>query len=178
MNNPLRTIVLASVASLALPGCSTIADLPSDRIGSATLSLPTGVPVGTAQVLAQGEATSIAVALTGLPAGVHGIHLHTVGKCSPADFSGAGGHLNPLGRAHGSANPSGSHAGDLPNITVQPGGSGSLVAQLSGTRAQIQAWLFDSDGTAIVVHAAPDDYLTDPSGNSGTRIACGVLTPA
>ena len=171
----IQSAIIAMSAVMSLAGCSTLADHPSDRVASATLSSSAGVPMGTAQVLVQGDRVTLAVALTGVPAGTHGIHLHAVGKCSPADFSGAGGHLNPLGRAHGSANPAGSHVGDLSNITIQSGGSGSLVADLPGTRSQIEDWLFDSDGTAIVLHAAADDYRTDPSGNSGGRIACGVL---
>lgn len=178
MKFPIPSALLAASGLASLTACSTLADLPSDRLASATLSSSAGIPMGTAQVMANGDDVTLAIALTGVPAGAHGIHLHTVGKCSPADFSGAGGHLNPLGRAHGSSNPSGSHVGDLPNITIQPGGSGSLVADLPGTRSQVESWLFDSDGTAIVLHADADDYRTDPSGNSGGRIACGVLSRA
>jgi len=176
MKFPVKTAMMSAFALVALAGCSTLADAPTDRIASATLSSPTGIPMGTAQILAQGDEVTLAVALTGVPAGAHGIHLHAVGKCAPSDFSGAGGHLNPLGKAHGSANPLGSHMGDLPNITIHSGGSGSLAVELAGTRSQIDGWLFDSDGTAIVLHADADDYRTDPSGNSGGRIACGVLS--
>ena len=169
---------LASVALVALAGCSTVADLPTERIGSATIMRADGVPAGTAQLLASGDQVTLAAVLTGIPAGVHGIHLHTAGSCTRPDFSSAGAHLNPLARKHGATNPDGKHAGDLPNITIQPGGTGSLTADLEGTRAQIRDWLFDTDGTAILVHADPDDYRTDPSGNSGSRIACGVLRAA
>ena len=162
---------------LALAGCSTVGDLTDRRIGSAVISLPNGQPAGTAQFAVVGNTATVAVALLGIAPGTHGIHLHTTGACSAPDFTSAGGHLNPLGRNHGSASPGGKHEGDLPNIVVGSGGRGTLTADLMGTPDQVRAWLFDGDRTAIVVHADPDDYVTDPSGNSGTRIACGVVKP-
>lgn len=175
----MRPILLsASLAAAALAGCSTVADQAPGRIGGATLSLASGVPAGTAQVLAHGQTVTIAVAVTGIAPGEHGIHLHTTGACARPEFTSAGGHLNPLGRKHGALATDGKHAGDLPNITIGSGGSGSMSAELTGTPAQVREWLFDGDGTAIVIHAGPDDYRTDPSGNSGARIACGVLKPA
>jgi Cu-Zn family superoxide dismutase len=153
-------------------------DLPAQQIGSATLTLANGQPAGVARVFSTGEEVTLAVALTGVAPGVHGIHLHTTGQCNGPDFASAGGHLNPLGKHHGSLAEGGKHEGDLPNVTIQPGGSGALTAELSGTPEQVRGWLFDADGSAIVVHADPDDYKTDPSGNSGARIACGVIKPA
>ncbi|GGE01924.1 hypothetical protein GCM10011515_22000 [Tsuneonella deserti] len=123
-----------------------------------------------------GDSVTLAIGVTGVAPGPHGIHLHTTGQCNGPDFTTAGGHLNPLGKRHGSLAPDGKHEGDLPNLVVQPGGSGALTAELQGTPEQVQEWLFDRDGTAIVLHADADDYRTDPSGNSGARIACGVLT--
>lgn len=168
----------APITILALGACSTVADLPAERIASASLLRNDGVPRGTVQIVASGQRVTLIAGATGLEPGLHGIHLHATGRCALPDFASAGGHLNPLGRAHGSANPNGKHAGDLPNLTIQPGGSGSLTADIEGTPAQIRDWLFDADGTAVVVHAAADDYRTDPSGNSGNRVACGVLKPA
>ena len=173
-----RFILPSAAAALLLAGCTTLADLPDHRISNATLSRSDGTPVGTAQVIEAGNRTTLVVAITGLPVGIHGVHLHTTGACAAPDFASAGGHLNPLGKKHGSMAPAGSHLGDLPNLTIRPGGNGSLTADLTGSPAAIRDWLFDSDGTAIVVHADADDYRTDPSGNSGTRIACGVLKPA
>ena len=161
-----------------LTGCSTVADLPAERLGGATLLRTDGVPAGTAQILANGDTVTLAVGVTGIAAGAHGIHLHAVGSCARPDFASAGSHLNPLNRQHGSLAANGQHAGDLPNITIGSGGTGTLTADLAGTRQQVIDWLFDADGTAIVVHADPDDYRTDPSGNSGARIACGILKPA
>ena len=109
--------------------------------------------------------------------GTHGLHLHMVGRCDPPGFETAGGHLNPGMRQHGTENPAGAHFGDLPNLIVGGAGAATVTAALQGTRAEVLAQIFDADGTAVVVHAGPDDYRTDPSGNSGSRIACGVLTP-
>jgi superoxide dismutase, Cu-Zn family len=170
-----RTAFLAPAALLLLVGCSTVADLPSERLGSAMLARADGTPVGTAQLLAEGDRLSLAVALTGIPAGTHGFHLHTTGKCTAPDFASAGGHLNPLGKHHGALDPRGSHLGDLPNVAVGANRSAALTADLEGSRRQVLDWLFDTDGTAVVLHAEPDDYRTDPSGNAGPRIACGVL---
>ena len=175
---PIATKLLAPFGFVALASCSTVGDLPAERIGSATLVMSNGVPAGTVQVLASGNQVSLAAGVTGVAAGPHGFHLHTTGSCVAPDFTSAGGHLNPLGRDHGTMATDGSHLGDLPNIVVQPGGSGTLTAELQGTRAQVAEWLFDADGTAVVLHANPDDYRTDPSGNAGSRIACGVLKPA
>jgi Cu-Zn family superoxide dismutase len=168
--------ILAAATSLA--GCSTVADLPAERLGSATLSLANGVPAGTAQLWAHGDRVSLSLVLTGVAAGEHGVHLHMVGECRQPDFASAGGHLNPLAKHHGSMAEGGSHFGDLPNITISASGTGTMSADLNATRAQAQEWIFDADGTAVVVHAAADDYKTDPSGNSGARIACGVIKPA
>jgi Cu-Zn family superoxide dismutase len=173
-----RLAVALIAGTSALAGCGTVADLPGERIGNATLTMGNGLPVGSAQIITAGNQVTLAVGLTGISPGTHGIHLHTVGACNAPDFTTAGGHLNPLGRHHGSMSPDGKHEGDLPNVVIQPGGSGALTADLSGTPDQVRAWLFDGDGSAIVVHADPDDYKTDPSGNSGARIACGVIKPA
>lgn len=167
-----------AAAAIALGGCATTADIPAERLASATLIRADGTPAGTAQIFANGDRVTLALVATGFGAGAHGLHLHTSGRCAAPDFSSAGGHLNPLGREHGTANPDGSHMGDLPNLPIQPGGTGSLTTDLAGTPAEVRQWLFDGDGTAIVIHAQPDDYRTDPTGNSGARVACGVLRPA
>ena len=115
------------------------------------------------------------LSVAGTPGAVHGLHLHAVGKCE-TPFTSAGPHLNPGGHQHGKDNPMGSHLGDLPNVTIGQNGVGTADASLGTDAAAIDAALFDADGSAIVLHAAADDYRTDPSGNSGPRIACGVLT--
>lgn len=160
---------------LALAGCTTLGDIPTQRVATADLKLANGAPAGKAIVTAAGDRLALSVAALGLPQGTHGTHLHMVGTCEGPAFTSAGGHLNPAGHQHGTLNPSGSHLGDLPNLVVNAAGVGTLSADLSGTRASAETALFDTDGTAVVIHADPDDYKTDPTGNSGTRIACGVL---
>jgi Cu-Zn family superoxide dismutase len=137
------------------------------------------VTVGTAVLTEDAQGLKLTLVMTGLtPGSAHGLHLHSVGACQGPAFASAGPHLNPAGHQHGMDNPAGSHLGDLPNLVVNAAGAGRLTARLPGDPAQVAAQLFDSDGTAIVLHADPDDLRTDPSGNSGARIACGALLPA
>jgi Cu-Zn family superoxide dismutase len=110
----------------------------------------------------------------GLPPGMHGIHLHTTGQCEPP-FASAGGHWNPASRQHGTQNPGGPHLGDMPNIVVGPDGSATVNVMTPGGTLRGADAVLDADGTAVVIHERADDYRTDPSGNSGNRIACGVV---
>lgn len=130
---------------------------------------PNGEPRGYASFFSDGRQTAIKVDAKGLPPGVHGIHLHAVGLCDGTDFKSAGGHWNPTSKQHGFENPFGAHLGDIPNLTIGADGRGAASFSVNGDIADI-------DGTSLVIHAKPDDYRTDPSGNSGERIACAVLT--
>lgn len=112
------------------------------------------------------------VHVDGLTPGLHGIHLHAIGQCVGPAFTSAGGHHNPLLVEHGLENPLGAHAGDLPNLSVNQNGRGHLDA--TSDDATLVS-LFDSDGSAIVIHANEDDQVTNPTGNSGARVACGVI---
>lgn len=132
-----------------------------------------GATVGTALLRPGTDGVQVTLSVNGLPPGTHGVHLHQAGRCDPPDFTSAGGHLNPAGKQHGVQNPQGPHAGDLPNLIVGPDGRGTLGMTLAGATMD---GLLDADGAAMVVHAAPDDLMTDPSGNSGGRVACGVLS--
>ncbi len=137
---------------------------------------PGGDKLGSATVSQEKDGVAVAVSVEGLPPGSYGIHLHAVGKCEGPAFASAGGHFNPGMKMHGSMNPAGEHGGDLPNIEVGGDRHGRLSALRPGLRlVDGDAPLIDADGAAVVLHAKPDDYRTDPSGNSGTRIACGVL---
>ncbi len=165
-------LCLAAFAALTVPALAQTAtatanvlDLEGKSLGTLTLETMDGH-------------VHISGSLTGLPAGDHGIHIHEKGACDAAGkFASAGGHFNPTAHQHGKDNPEGPHAGDLPNITVPPEGAGALVdfTDESVTLGEGENSLLDADGSAIVVHADQDDYKTDPSGNSGDRIACGVI---
>jgi len=111
----------------------------------------------------------------GIPAGTHGVHVHQNGACDAPDFTSAGPHYNPTNRQHGMQNPQGPHAGDLPNLTVGANGEGELETVKEGVSLRGANPLLKPGGTALIIHAAADDQRTDPSGNSGARIACGVI---
>ena len=117
----------------------------------------------------------VRVQAAGLPAGHYGVHVHAVGRCEGPAFASAGAHWNPTGRQHGTLNPAGHHLGDLPNLDVDAQGAGRLEFAITGASLSGADGILDADGAALVIHAAADDYKTDPSGNSGARIACGVL---
>jgi len=177
-----RRLLLLGIA-LAAIACSA-AQRMRNAVASATAIMynTSGAPVGTAQLTQdQGGSVHIDIESISLPAGTHGIHFHDVGKCegstTPA-FSTAGGHYNPMGKQHGLSNPSGPHAGDNPNFEVPV--SGIAHVSFSTDRVTLTpgtASLLDADGSSLVIHAAADDQVTNPSGNSGARIACGVVRP-
>ncbi|MFZ1768795.1 MAG: superoxide dismutase family protein [Caldilinea sp.] len=153
----------------------------SDAALTATAQLQNaaGEPVGTATFTEMQDSTvMISAQLTGLETdivGPHGIHIHQTGACTP-DFDAAGGHFNPTGMQHGLDNPAGPHMGDLPNIQLDEAGNGAYEATTDlFTLSDGDRSLFDDDGSALVIHAEADDQVTDPSGNSGDRIACGVI---
>ena len=128
-----------------------------------------GASIGTAEMQPRSGGTYLRVEVQGLPPGEHGLHLHSVGRCEGPGFQSAGSHWNPASKQHGHLNPQGAHLGDLPNMTVSSNGHGRLVFLVN-----VPA-IADADGTSLVIHAKADDYRTDPSGNSGDRIACAVL---
>jgi superoxide dismutase, Cu-Zn family len=175
MTRRVPLIIAATAFAAALPGLAMAAG-KKPSLAKATVLDAKGATVGRAWISGDNGHAMLKLDVEGLPAGIHGVHLHTVGACTQPDFASAGGHLNPSGKMHGKDNPQGSHLGDLPNLTVEANGKGVLTAHVGGTDTELAAALFDADGTAIVVHAGADDYRTDPSGNSGSRIACGVLT--
>lgn len=146
--------------------------------GTATkLATTDGKEVGVAHFMPAKDGVAMHVKVTGMAQGTHGIHLHAVGSCQSPDFSSAGPHWNPMDKEHGIENPQGAHMGDLTNLVVNADGTGELKTTVKGARLDSgKTGMFDSDGTALVIHAAPDDYRTDPSGDSGARIACGVVT--
>ncbi len=137
-----------------------------------------GASVGTAEFSSAAKGVSIQLNLTGLPPGVHGIHIHAVAKCEGPAFTTAGGHLNPDMKHHGLDNPDGPHAGDMPNITVAADGTVKATVVAPGITMAMgddPHSIFSNGGTAIVIHAMTDDQKSDPAGMAGARIACGVI---
>jgi Cu-Zn family superoxide dismutase len=174
----IRTIGMVAGAALVVGACAPAAqtaEAPRPRQFTQPIFDAQGRNVGTVTAVQEGNVVRMRVAATGMPAGVHGAHLHAVGRCDAPEFTTAGGHLNPTGRQHGMRNPNGPHLGDLPNLTVRADGTGTLEATVPAALTPGQPPLFDADGTAFVIHASADDMVTDPSGNSGARIACAVI---
>lgn len=175
---PLTARLAPLALILPLAACATTAADRQELVGATTLSDAAGKQVGTATLRAADGGIVLSILVTGLtPQQRHGIHLHAVGACQAPAFASAGPHLNPAGRQHGLANPVGSHLGDLPNLIADAEGHARVTAMLPGEQAAIRNQLFDNDGTALILHAQADDLRTDPSGNSGNRIACGIVRP-
>ncbi|WP_245409628.1 superoxide dismutase family protein [Allosphingosinicella vermicomposti] len=145
---------------------------PGPSMVSANLMDANGRAMGTASVTQVGDSLRVAIDGMNLSPGAHGVHIHQVGLCTPPGFESAGPHWNPTNHQHGKDNPAGMHKGDLPNVLI--GADGRGLIEYTVPMASL-ANLMDADGASIVVHATADDYRTDPSGNSGGRIACGVL---
>lgn len=165
--------VLGGCADVHRPGLTAGPDTGS--LARAEMVGADGAAAGSASLFATGDALSLAIDVYGIPPGPHGLHLHASGRCDLPDFTTAGGHLNPGARQHGLDNPLGSHLGDLPNLVASADGRASLVLPLGGSRSDTLAALLDADGSALMIHAGPDDGVSDPAGNAGPRIACGVL---
>lgn len=151
-------------ATVASPGASAEVRDVSGR---------TWARAGAVQV---GDSIRVSIEAAGMAPGTYAAHVHTTGRCDPPDFSSAGPHWNPTGQQHGKDNPQGMHKGDLPNLLIGSDRRGSLeytipAASVTGGASP----LLDADGAAVVIHAKPDDYRSDPAGNAGARVACGVL---
>jgi superoxide dismutase, Cu-Zn family len=182
----MRTTLPLLALTLLLPGCATTgtgASAGSSATPSASTSpsraLATvrdvnGRALGTLTVAESGAGFVVSGTLEHLAPGTHGIHLHTIGMCD-GTFTSAGGHWNPTGRQHGFDNPMGPHLGDMQNIVAGADSTAQVAVNTRGGLLRGVNGLLDGDGAAVVVHAGPDDYRTDPAGNSGARIACGVI---
>ncbi len=197
------SVVTLAASALALSACSrepaaddvvVANDMGAEADMAASNDMMAGNTVGTMQsaafdgadgsamgnvALSEGAGgVTMTVSATGLPAGTHGIHLHEKGLCEGPKFESAGAHWNPGMKKHGRDNPQGAHLGDLANLEVGADGSASANFTVAGAMmASGSTMLADADGTALVIHAKPDDYKTDPSGASGDRIACAVIAP-
>ncbi len=168
--------LMAGIVALLMVSPSAIAEQTGTKFAFARIVNAEGDAIGAAMLTQRQEEVRIFAWTRGLTPGKHGIHIHAVGLCDPAAFTTAGGHFNPEMKQHGLENPAGAHGGDLPNLEVRENGLGILnadndrISLLEGPKS-----LFDADGSALIIHASEDDQMTDPTGNSGARIACGVI---
>jgi len=178
---PSTIIAVASLVALAACSPETGSEAANDT-ASGNVAAPAAAQLTDGAGKAAGEVTigedangvTLRLSAAGLPQGTHGVHLHETGQCDTPDFKTAGAHWNPTGRKHGRDSPAGAHMGDLANIQIEADGKGGSIFLVSATRNA----LADASGTSLVIHAKADDYKTDPSGNSGDRIACAVISPA
>jgi superoxide dismutase, Cu-Zn family len=172
------TGLLAALALAAACSRGGTAGTSPKPVASGTFRDSTGDRVGLATLTDSAGTLRLGVSVSQLSPGPHGLHFHAQGTCTPPDFSSAGPHFNPEGRKHGRLNPEGPHLGDLPNLIAGPDGSAdtsfTVATELAGPGARS---LLQPGGTALVIHANADDERTDPSGNSGDRVACAVIEP-
>ena len=179
------------LAGTALAACSQKAEEPADNVAeppamaepsaapqTIALNGTDGRPVGTVTLNEDSNGVTIKVDASAIAAGTHGVHLHEKGLCEGPKFESAGAHWNPQSKQHGRDNPMGAHLGDLANFEIDQAGAATTSFTVAGvTMSGATNALADADGTSLVVHAKADDYRTDPSGNSGDRVACAVLAP-
>lgn len=177
-------ISIAIGLALLAAGCQTLLTGHPVAAASATLTDSAGRMVGTASLWQEAsglvhvnvEVACLPEGCKSLTPGDHGLHFHSVGNCAAPAFMSAAGHFNPLGKQHGLNNAAGPHAGDAPNIAVDASGHGKVSFTTDRiTLTPGSTSLFDADGTAIVIHSGPDDQISQPAGNSGARVACGVV---
>lgn len=185
----LRLLFAAAVSAVALvsacqkteePAADNGAEVPTIAAEPQTIALngPDGRPVGTATLSEDANGVTIKIDASAIPAGTHGVHLHEKGLCDGPDFKSAGAHWNPAAKQHGRDNPMGAHLGDLANFEIGAAGTATTMFLVGGvSMSGASNALSDADGTSLVVHATADDYKTDPSGNSGDRVACAVVAP-
>ncbi len=177
-----RAPLLLSLSLAALlAGCATTssedATATAAPMATAKLMAGDGMARGSATLTEASDGLHVLVKGSGLVPGLHAVHLHMTGTCTAPDFASAGGHWNPMGRQHGKDNPAGMHMGDMPNMSVGADGTGELEYVIPGGMIGTGATpLLDADGAAVVIHAAPDDNKSDPTGNAGGRAACGVIS--
>ena len=172
MNRPLLLL------PLLLSACAVSMGPPSTKAESLPVALfdGTGARVGTATLTSDPAGLTIVVEVAGLAPGVHAVHIHEHGLCERPDFLSAGPHLDDGTHQHGRQNPAGPHLGDLDQLTVGADGRGTARLRFTPLSGRFQPKLiFGGDGTALIIHAGPDDERTDPSGNSGPRVACGIM---
>jgi Cu-Zn family superoxide dismutase len=172
-----RLVALGAIALMS----AAFASPAAAQQARAILNGADGAQVGTVILDETPFGVLLTAKITALPPGTHAFHIHEIGNCTPPDYKSAGGHYAPAGNEHGLTNPKGKHAGDLPNIHVAA--DGTLEIEILADAVSLvgggpRAGLFDTDGSAFVVHAGADDYASNPAGAAGARIACGLIEQA
>lgn len=172
------TMLTASACAALLGGCASLgvggSKLPSPA-AIAHLKDKDGADRGRVDLFRDGTGVRLEIVARGFNIGAYGMHIHTVGRCDTPDFATAGPHWNPTGAQHGRDNPMGAHRGDLPNLVVEPGMIGRVDVTIANAALRGDGAVLDTDGAAFVIHAQADDLKTDPTGNSGGRVVCGVF---
>jgi Cu-Zn family superoxide dismutase len=177
MTRTLR-ICISAMTLPALLALSPVAAMAKGKGVQVDFKTAEGQSAGTALLTPDGNKVKVKLDLSGLPEGEHAIHVHQNAKCEAPDFKSAGGHFNPFAKEHGTKNPKGSHAGDMPiNLQVMADGTDhvSFVTDSISFKKDAKNYIFANGGTAFVIHEKADDMMTDPTGNAGGRIACGVI---
>ena len=171
-------VLLPLMAVPLLASCVTMQGDKSFTVSelvTADLARADGSWAGVATISKRADGVFLSLSGEALSAGTFGMHLHAVGKCEGPDFATAGPHWNPALKQHGRENPMGAHHGDLPNVEASADRKFALEYKLPDIALSGPDGLLDADGGALVIHEKADDYKTDPSGNSGKRIICGVF---
>ena len=173
----MRLLGTMALLGVALAGCDrgemvTGAPMAGGATATAAMRTSAGADAGRATATEVAGGLRFTLDARAVPEGTHGAHVHLAGVCDAPGFETAGAHWNPSSAKHGTMNPQGPHAGDLPNLVVDSGGRGTIAGTMPGVT---MAQLLDADGATMMIHANADDMMTDPSGNSGGRIACGVF---
>lgn len=176
-SHPLALSLAVGLAALLSVPLAGHPDVPGQAGARADLKGPAGEDLGTVQFTETPSGVLVHLQLRNVTPGTHAFHLHQTGRCEAPSFESAGGHFNPTNAEHGFKDASGPHAGDLPNVHVPPSGALEIEVLAGDVRlGEGENSLFDADGSAVVLHRGADDYMTDPAGDAGTRIACGVVT--
>jgi len=176
-SHPLAVSLAVAIAALLSVPLVGHPDAPVQARARADLKGPTGEDLGTVQFTGTPSGVLVHLQLRNVAPGAHAFHLHQTGRCDAPSFESAGGHFNPTNAEHGFSNAEGPHAGDLPNVHVPANGELEIEVLAGDVRlGEGENSLFDADGSAVVLHRGADDYMTDPAGDAGTRIACGVVT--
>lgn len=172
----MRRLLAVCAAAVLVGGCASVTAEKEPLSAEASLKDKDGKDAGRATIIETADGVRVAVTGYRLAPGTHGLHIHAAGVCQPRQFTSAGDHFNPTHKKHGKLNPEGPHAGDLPNLVVAASGEGGIdVTTKAVTLGPGSTSLFGPGGTSLVIHIAADDEKTDPIGNSGERIACGVI---